>query len=505
MVHRVPSSLDGRINMSTNKRPAPISFAEQVAEAKRRAAEIKARNEAKQNGTNGHVNGTTAAAPKSASELKEDKLAAIKARVAAATAKSQSLKPPQRPLPSAPLIDEKPNGDNIGRGGLSIGIHPALLADVNERKSGFQNIAKTKEAPKEKTNPYLSEVGQSRVKRSLNFNHNLNSRPAMEAANAMRRQQRLEEMKARIQQQTSKAGLEDTTDVQAFKILQPPAVEWWDEDIENDINIISNLVLHPIPIEAAQEKYIKLKPSALKMTKKEQKKKRKIERQAQNKEQQAMIRLGMVPAPEPKITHSNVMKVYGELAVKDPTKVEQMVRTQIAERKDKHETDNAERQLTEEQRLEKIKRNAKENAAMGLTMSVYKIDLKKEQLLGKHRYKIDMNAKQCHDISGLALVAPSFTLCLVEAGQHSTKKYQKLMLNRVRWKAILEGNGEILGNEPEEEEDTTCTLLWQGQIRQRSFKKWGSIREVETDTQAKQVLTKAKMDNFWTLARSSTS
>jgi U4/U6 small nuclear ribonucleoprotein PRP3 len=503
---------------SVNKRPAPVSFEEQLAEAKKRAAQAKARIEAVQNKQNGVANASaTPSAPKSAAELAREKLEAIKARVAAATAKSQSLQPPSRAPPAAvretrpPEPEDRTIGSNgAGRGGLAIGIHPRLLGDLGDPKKAPPPKAKVqKEEPKEKTNPYLSEVGPSgRAKRNLNFTHNLHSRPAMEAANAMRRKARLDEMKQRIQQAASKAGVEETTDIQVFAVSEPPVVEWWDEDLQSKIDgneHITNLVLHPIPIEAAQDKYITLKPQALMLTTKEQKKMRRIRRMKEHKDQQAMIRLGLVPPPEPKITHKNVMKVYGELAVKDPTKVEQMVKVQIEDRKDKHEAENAARQLTDEQRKEKQKRKAKENAAMGLTTSVYKVNLTKDQLLGKHRYKIDVNAKQMLDVTGLALVAPSFTICVVEAGQHSTRKYQKLMLDRIPWKALLDGNGEILNHDEDkdpDERDTTCTLLWQGQVRDRKFKKWGSLREVETDIQAKEVLTKAKMENFWTLAKS---
>ena len=349
-----------------------------------------------------------------------------------------------------------------------------------------------------------------RAKRVLNFTHNLHARPAMQAANEMRRKAALEAMKKRIQAQAVKAGLEESTEIQAYTVPMPPDVEFWDEGFQSGIDdneLISRLVVHPIMIEPPQEKFVTIKEQPLKLTKKEQKKMRRIRRAEEHREEQAKIRLGLVPTPAPKIKHSNVMRVYGELAVKDPTAVEAMVNKQLAERKAKHEAENSERQLTKEQRAEKSAKKAKENAAMGLTMSVFKIALGKDKLLGKHRYKIDVNAKQYNDITGCVIAAPSLTLCLVEAGEFSTKKYKKLMLERVKWQAILDGNGEIQNHDEdmddEDSKDHTCTLLWQGQIRDRKFKKWGSIRDVESDTQAKEALMRAKMENFWTLAKSS--
>jgi U4/U6 small nuclear ribonucleoprotein PRP3 len=521
-----------------NKRPAPINFEEQLAEARRRAAEVKARLEAAKSGfhqngsiTSSTLNGTaatpTAPPPKTAAEMARERVEALKARVAAVKARTIGDAPPERPPPvsqgqhhqqqvQAPSFDEmETNGTAVGpgaRGGLAIGIHPALLGDFQDRgKMSHKARMKGRRQDAEKVNPYLNESGTSgRAKRTLNFTHNLHSRPAMQAANEMRRKAALEAMKKRIQAQSVKAGLEESTEIQAFIVTMPPEVEFWDEGLQSGVDdneLISKLVVHPIMIEPPQEKFVSLKEQSIKLTKKEQKKMRRIRRAEEHREEQAKIRLGLVPTPAPKIKHSNVMRVYGELAVKDPTAVEAMVNKQIAERKAKHETENTERQLTKEQRAEKAAQKAKENAAMGLTMSVFKIALGKDKLLGKHRYKIDANAKQYNDITGCVIVAPSLTLCLVEAGEFSTRKYKKLMLERIKWQAILEGNGEIQNHDEdmndEDSKDTTCTLLWQGQIRDRKFKKWGSIRDVESDTQAKEALTRAKMENFWTLAKSS--
>ena len=46
-----------------------------------------------------------------------------------------------------------------------------------------------------------------------------------------------------------------------------------------------------------------------------------------------------------------------------------------------------------------------------------------------------------------------------------------------------------------------CTLIWEGEERGRAFRKWGS-RVCENDTEAKEALTRAKMESFWALAKS---
>ncbi|KAF2664470.1 PRP3-domain-containing protein [Microthyrium microscopicum] len=514
-----------------SKRPAPVDIQQQIAEARKRAEEVKARLEAQKaakglaNGANGSNGAAAPAPPKTAAELARERVEALKARVAAATARAKGDDPPPRPAAQpnswgAQPPPPPPETDDIsrsgGRGGLSIGIHPRLLADTQDGAKTARYDAKPKPQAKEdeRSNPYLSEVGPGpggRTKRTLHFNHNLHARPAMQAANEMRRKAAIDAMKKRIQASVTKAGVDESAEIQAFTVAMPPEVEFWDEGLQAGIEnneFISKLVVHPIMIEPPQEKYITLKPAALKLTKKETKKMRRIRRAEEHREEQAKIRLGLMPTPAPKIKHSNVMRVYGDMAVKDPTAVEAMVNKQVAERKDTHLEANASRQLTKEEKAAKIAQKAKENAAMGLNVSVYKIALGKDQLLGKHKFKIDMNAKQYSDVTGVCIVAPSLTLCVIQGGDHSTRKLKHLLLNRTKWQAILRGEGEVQNDafpDDEKEQDNTCTLLHQGLIRNRTIKKWGSFRDVESDSQAKDVLSRFKMEHLWTLAKTSSA
>ena len=92
------------------------------------------------------------------------------------------------------------------------------------------------------------------------------------------------------------------------------------------------------------------------------------------------------------------------------------------------------------------------------------------------------------------------------------------MLNRIDWtenagpNAVREGNREAqtswLAAEDEKGELkdlslNSCTLLWEGQAKARVFRKWLGARVCETDAEAKDVLARAKMENFWTLAKTS--
>ncbi len=77
-------------------------------------------------------------------------------------------------------------------------------------------------------------------------------------------------------------------------------------------------------------------------------------RKAAEQEKQEKIQLGLMEAPPPKVKISNLMRVLGAEAVQDPTKVEALVREQMRLRKMEHEQRNSERQLTKEQRREKL-------------------------------------------------------------------------------------------------------------------------------------------------------
>ena len=79
------------------------------------------------------------------------------------------------------------------------------------------------------------------------------------------------------------------------------------------------------------------------LTSTEQAKLRRQRRMADLKEEQAKIRLGLVPAPPPKVKKGNLMRVLGEEAVKDPTAVEARVNREIADRHAKHLQANEER------------------------------------------------------------------------------------------------------------------------------------------------------------------
>lgn len=536
-----------------------VDIEKMVAEARAKAEAVRARLQAARGGTQVVTQvAPTPSPPPTASAPAMSRLDQLKARVAAATSRVNATQqqatrsPAPTPAPAPAYEDE---GLSRGRGGLDVGLHPALLSDTTDFRGGKgrqttqQKFAKRQtESPvlhkagldlsgpsleEIKSNPYFdpnlgpkATIPKPRQSRQLIFNQK--GKYMLQAA-ALRRQAQLEAMKKRIAERARQAGIDEDLDVEkAFLVPAPPAIEWWDEGLVNGADysaigdeknlkidtpdsIITLYVQHPALLDPPQDKYLPAqKPMYL--TPKEQAKIRRQRRMADLKEQQAKIRLGLEPAPPPKVKKSNLMRVLGEQAVKDPTAVEARVNREIAERRAQHEATNEERKLTKEQRREKLASQQENDAAKGIFISVYRID---SLANGRHRFKVSKNAEQ-NALTGVCIMHPRFNLVIVEGGAHSMNNYRKLMLNRIDWTENVGPNvareGETLASwlSPEDEKtgdlknlsSNTCTLLWEGQVKARSFRKWLGARVCETDAAAKDVLARAKMENFWTLAKS---
>lgn len=207
------------------------------------------------------------------------------------------------------------------------------------------------------------------------------------------------------------------------------------------------------------------------------------------------------------------MRVLGEEAVKDPTAVEARVNREIADRHAKHMEANDERKLTKEQRHEKLVRNQEKDLAKGVHMLAFKVN---SLANGQHRFKINKNAEQ-QDLKGLVIMHPKQSLIIVEGGEHSIKQYKKLMLNRIDWTENApprdrdtqsDSTRDWLKAEDEKGElkdlaRNKCQLLFEGEVKSRAFHAFKS-RVCETDAEARQALSRAKLESFWNMAKSTT-
>lgn len=546
----------------------PANIQEQIAAAKARAAAAREK-----------LVGTNAPSPNpapisftgqtSAVDTARAQIEAMRARVAAATSRAAAVSSQRT---SSPMQAYKPpEHDASGlkaRGGLGIGLHPSLIGDaghdrkdksksapgpkfgttIGNRKPDQPSAPKSKKqldlsvptAEEIKSNPYFDAslgsggiLPRARTSRALLFNQ---KGKYIAQATALRRQAHLEDMKRRIAESARKAGIEEDRSEQVFLVKDVPDIEWWDEGlvdgttypdfeddamaaeaklkIDTDDSVITRYIQHPVLLEPPQDQ-LPFEQKPMHLTKEEQKKTRRQTRMADLKEKQAKVRLGLEPPEAPKIKKSNLMRVLGEQAVKDPTAVEARVNREIAERKDKHDQENQSRALTKEQRAEKLRENMEKNAAKGMRVSVFRID---SLAYNKNRQKIHINAKQHADLTGVMITTPSVNMVVVEAGQKTTSNMQKLLLRRIDW-TENQASTAIAREQTEDRkdknatphwlkpEDSTghlkdlsenkCLLVWHGDEKARRFKNWLE-RDCESEGQVRSFLEKSQMESMWT-------
>jgi hypothetical protein len=152
------------------------------------------------------------------------------------------------------------------------------------------------------------------------------------------------------------------------------------------------------------------------------------------KEIQEKIKYGLVPPPEPKLKLSNFMNILKEEAIQDPTKVELLVRKKIEQRNRKHEKHNQKRKAAKLSNKEKRRRKSIKDMNKKAFLSVYRIrDLSNFE----NQYKINVNAKKFF-LKGFC-IAPAkflkdlFGVVIIIAGEKFTKKFDKLILQRIKW------------------------------------------------------------------------
>ncbi len=535
-----------------------------IAEAKARASKIAAKMESTSTRTDSGLAAkhSLSASTESSGLSRADQL---KARVAAAlNSKSSDQRTPLYQAPTEEAMSRARGGLGIGlhpslldssQGSSKSkqAIPPKFATAIANRTQSPSASAQTPKKILDLSGPDLSEIRanpyfdtshgaisatlKARNRRELAFNQ---KGKYLQMGQALRRQAAIEQLRQRVAQQARKVGLDDDPSEKGWKIEEPPSVEWWEEallvsnnydeldkaKIDTEDSIITAFVQHPVLIEPPSIK--NMAPSKpLPLTKQEMAKKRRMTRMANLKEEQAKQRLGLIETPEPKVKLGNMMRVMGEEAVKDPTAVEAKVNRGIAERKATHEQMNEDRKLTKEQEHEKLEQKQAQDAAKGIHVACFKID---SLANGRHKFKVNKNAEQVSDwrlkirrhpadveqmaLTGCVVTSPKQTLVIAEAGMHSIQAFKKLMLQRIAWSEndpapVREGNRRAKESwlQPEEEDGTLkdltsnrCTLLWEGEAKERAWRAW-KFKPVESDKQALEALSRAKMENFWTQAK----
>jgi len=436
---------------------------------------------------------------------KVQQLAALQASIAS---KLSQVNIPKVNLPDKPvalIIDE--SGRTVDSSGKAIQLTahiPTLranqLAMVKKMESTMpakEEIKKPK--PEKQDNTYLDpRVGQrpaARTKRVMVFH---DAGKFQDEANRLRMKAQLEKLQSDISSIARKTGISSATQLAKLvpkgdKDEKEPDIEWWDQLLIGSTNYenwvvrpgaISNLIEHPIqlrPMESSRPVHVPMF-----LTKKEHKKLRRQNRREAWKEKQDKIRLGLVAPDEPKVKMSNLMRVLGNEQILDPTKVEGQVRAQMAKRKTDHETANAERKLTPAQKKEKNARKLKEDTSAGIHVAVYRV---KDLRNPAKKWKLEKNAQQLF-LTGTVLLYQDVNIVVVEGGPKQQKKYQQLMLRRIKWseEKYLDKDGT--------EHDNLAELVWEGQTKQRNFGDM-KFKLCPTEGFAREHFKKAGCEHYW--------
>lgn len=137
-------------------------------------------------------------------------------------------------------------------------------------------------------------------------------------------------------------------------------------------------------------------------------------------------------------------------------------------------------------------------------------------------FKINKFAEQ-YGVNGICILNPKFNLVIAEGGEYSVTKYKKLFLQRIDWTdngggvpsnseagdddAHMNGvDGDPMGgtkSEMDKKQDLSqnkCTLIWEGEVKTLGFKRF-TTKPCPTDALAKEALSRAKLEHFWTVAK----
>jgi U4/U6 small nuclear ribonucleoprotein PRP3 len=228
-----------------------------MAEARAKAAAVAAKLAATRDASASPAPAATPALAQTAA----DRLAAMRSRVQNAVSRSTaaSIAPPSRsashtPIPAFRREEPEHDDGSKARGGLDVGLHPALLGDTadagssrrgkvapkfattmaNRRPDGGRGAKPKKQLDLSAPSPDLIDPSKNpyydpniaakslqprRIPKSLHFNE---KGKYIEQANALRRQAALEEMKKRIALAARKAGIdEDMHADKAFAVSIP--------------------------------------------------------------------------------------------------------------------------------------------------------------------------------------------------------------------------------------------------------------------------------------------
>jgi U4/U6 small nuclear ribonucleoprotein PRP3 len=267
----------------------------------------------------------------------------------------------------------------------------------------------------------------------------------------------------------------------------------------------SELVQHIVPVKPLNADTMPAKEAVLHLTKKERRRQRKLRRREKQREQQDLQAAGLIPAPEPRLTLQNFIRVLGDQAFVDPSQMEKKVMEQVEARKQAHLDRNEANKLTKEQRAAKRAKKLEEDTTQGVHVAVFYV---KDMSHPYHRAKVDLNAQQYNITGGVVESArdPPMACVVCEGGPKAIKKYTRLMTVRMKWTGPSDGDDSEDEDGDKNEEmathkfnpDNTCALVWEGMITKRAFSGF-VFQSCESPEQARRVLKSKGVPHYWDL------
>lgn len=442
-------------------------------------------------------------------------IAALQEQIRAKLAQNTQIVAPSTLAKPIPLILDS-EGRTVDETGREVNVPqlvPTLKANIRAKKretvkTHATEIHSASSTPMTKFHDdRIALKSSARPKRELKF-HEPGKFVVM--GERLRMKAQVDKLQNEISQIARKTGISSATKLALIapktdtSLEEVPQMEWWDSvvlidnmdtmDAKGDIAVreaaITNLIEHPTQIRPPNESVRPLYLPVF-LTKKEQKKLRRQNRREAWKEEQEKIRLGLIEPPEPKLRISNIMRVLGNEAIQDPTKIEVHVRAQMEKRQKTHEEANQARKLTTEQRRDKKIRKLKEDTSMGVQVSVYRVrDLNNVS----KKFKVETNAKQLL-MTGIVVLFKDCCVVVVEGGPKQQKKYRRLMLNRVKWEE------DIVKDLDGHEVPNSCALVWQGIVPRRNFGEM-KFKTVANEKAARELFQKFHVEHYWDLAYS---
>jgi hypothetical protein len=196
----------------------------------------------------------------------------------------------------------------------------------------------------------------------------------------------------------------------------------------------SAYVQHPVPILSDRDRRLQDAPPLLPLmlTQDERKRLRRQQRAERFKEQLDQVRLGLLPAPGPRVRLTNLMRVLTDSAVADPSAIEARVREQMAERARSHDARNAAKALSRDERKAKLLAKFGRHGAAGPDVALFRATALTDR---RARFKVEASAKDMGLVGRVLLCRDlGCSLVYVEGGTRAVTKFVRLMRDRIDWR-----------------------------------------------------------------------